>query len=78
MRRILVDNARHKRTLKRGGSIVRHDLGAAELLTPPLRRAAQITRKLLGGRSFPSPEAWADAGRQSGLALQIPVSVSEC
>src|SRR5438132_10759806 len=31
MRRILVDNARHKRSLKRGGEFVRHDVDALEI-----------------------------------------------
>src|SRR5438874_1024914 len=34
MRRILVDNARRKRSLKRGGDLVRQDLDALEIATP--------------------------------------------
>jgi RNA polymerase sigma factor (TIGR02999 family) len=34
MRRILVENARRKKCLKRGGNFVRQDLDAAELLAP--------------------------------------------
>jgi RNA polymerase sigma factor (TIGR02999 family) len=37
MRRILVDNARRKRSLKRGGGLVRHALDEAELLAPEPR-----------------------------------------
>jgi RNA polymerase sigma factor (TIGR02999 family) len=37
MRRILVENARHKQTLKRGGDLVRQKLDAAELLAPEPR-----------------------------------------
>jgi RNA polymerase sigma factor (TIGR02999 family) len=37
MRRILVDNARRKRTLKRGGGLVRRPLDEAELLAPEPR-----------------------------------------
>jgi RNA polymerase sigma factor (TIGR02999 family) len=37
MRRILVENARRKRSLKRGGHLVRHRLEEAELLTPEPR-----------------------------------------
>jgi RNA polymerase sigma factor (TIGR02999 family) len=37
MRRILVDDARRKNTLKRGGSSARQDLDVAELLTPAPR-----------------------------------------
>jgi RNA polymerase sigma factor (TIGR02999 family) len=37
MRRILVENARRKRTLKRGGTRARCDLDAAELLAPEPR-----------------------------------------
>jgi RNA polymerase sigma factor (TIGR02999 family) len=37
MRRILVENARRKRTLKRGGGRVRRELDAAELLAPEPR-----------------------------------------
>jgi RNA polymerase sigma factor (TIGR02999 family) len=36
MRRILVENARRKRSLKRGGDLVRHDLDEAELVIPGL------------------------------------------
>src|SRR5437763_1078969 len=34
MRRILVDRARHKRSDKRGGNLVRHDAEAAQLVAP--------------------------------------------
>jgi RNA polymerase sigma factor (TIGR02999 family) len=37
MRRILVENARHKQTLKRGGDLVRQKLDEAELLVPEPR-----------------------------------------
>jgi RNA polymerase sigma factor (TIGR02999 family) len=37
MRRILVDNARRKRTLKHGGALVRQELDEAELLAPEPR-----------------------------------------
>jgi RNA polymerase sigma factor (TIGR02999 family) len=37
MRRILVENARRKKSLKRGGHLVRQDLDAAELLAPTPR-----------------------------------------
>jgi RNA polymerase sigma factor (TIGR02999 family) len=37
MRRILVENARRKKSLKRGGSSARQDLDPAELLTPAPR-----------------------------------------
>jgi RNA polymerase sigma factor (TIGR02999 family) len=37
MRRILVDNARRKRTLKRGGARTRRDLDAAQLAAPEPR-----------------------------------------
>jgi RNA polymerase sigma factor (TIGR02999 family) len=37
MRRILVENARRKRSLKRGGGLVRRDLDEAELLAPEPR-----------------------------------------
>jgi RNA polymerase sigma factor (TIGR02999 family) len=37
MRRILVDHARRKQTLKRGGSLVRRPLDAAELVAPEPR-----------------------------------------
>src|SRR5579871_5821253 len=37
MRRILVENARRKRTLKRGGALGRRELDAAELLAPEPR-----------------------------------------
>jgi RNA polymerase sigma factor (TIGR02999 family) len=37
MRRILVENARRKRALKRGGSLARQPLDEAELLTPEPR-----------------------------------------
>jgi RNA polymerase sigma factor (TIGR02999 family) len=37
MRRILVDNARHKRTVKHGGALVRRELDEAELLAPEPR-----------------------------------------
>jgi RNA polymerase sigma factor (TIGR02999 family) len=37
MRRILVESARRKRSLKRGGRLVRHDLDMAELLAPETR-----------------------------------------
>ena len=37
MRRILVDNARRKRTLKRGGALERRELDAAELMAPEPR-----------------------------------------
>jgi RNA polymerase sigma factor (TIGR02999 family) len=37
MRRILVDNARRKRTLKHGGALVRRELDEAELLAPEPR-----------------------------------------
>jgi RNA polymerase sigma factor (TIGR02999 family) len=37
MRRILVENARRKRTLKRGGGLVRHELDEAALLAPEPR-----------------------------------------
>ena len=36
MRRILVERARRKRSLKRGGGLVRHDLGDAQLAVPGL------------------------------------------
>jgi RNA polymerase sigma factor (TIGR02999 family) len=36
MRRILVENARRKRSLKRGGGLVRHDLDEVELAIPGL------------------------------------------
>src|SRR5438876_7145536 len=34
MRRILVDNARHKRSRKRGGELERHDLDGLEIALP--------------------------------------------
>lgn len=34
MRRILIERARRKRTLKRGGSLIRHDLETGQLATP--------------------------------------------
>jgi RNA polymerase sigma factor (TIGR02999 family) len=37
MRRILVENARRKRTFKRGGALVREELDEAELLAPEPR-----------------------------------------
>jgi RNA polymerase sigma factor (TIGR02999 family) len=37
MRRILVENARRQRTLKRGGALVRQELVASELLAPEPR-----------------------------------------
>ena len=37
MRRILVENARRKRTLKRGGGLVRRELDEAQLLAPEPR-----------------------------------------
>jgi RNA polymerase sigma factor (TIGR02999 family) len=37
MRRILVENARRKRTVKRGGALVRRELDEAELLAPETR-----------------------------------------
>jgi RNA polymerase sigma factor (TIGR02999 family) len=37
MRRILVDNARRKKSLKRGGNGVRHDLDAVDLAVPAVR-----------------------------------------
>jgi RNA polymerase sigma factor (TIGR02999 family) len=37
MQRILVETARRKQTLKRGGHFVRHDLGNAELALPETR-----------------------------------------
>jgi RNA polymerase sigma factor (TIGR02999 family) len=37
MRRILVENARRKRSLKRGGALVRRELDEAELLAPQPR-----------------------------------------
>jgi RNA polymerase sigma factor (TIGR02999 family) len=37
MRRILVDNARRKHSLKRGGSTARHNLDTVDLLTPAPR-----------------------------------------
>jgi RNA polymerase sigma factor (TIGR02999 family) len=37
MRRILVENARRKRSLKRGGGLVRHDLDEAAPAAPELR-----------------------------------------
>jgi len=36
MRRILVDNARHKRARKRGGELVRQDLDALEIALPEI------------------------------------------
>jgi RNA polymerase sigma factor (TIGR02999 family) len=36
MRRILVDNARHKRARKRGGALVRQDLDALEIALPEI------------------------------------------
>ena len=36
MRRILVDNARHKRARKRGGELVRQDLDAVEIALPEI------------------------------------------
>ncbi len=33
MRRILVENARHKKTLKRGGALIRRELNEAEILS---------------------------------------------
>jgi RNA polymerase sigma factor (TIGR02999 family) len=36
MRRILVENARRKRTRKHGGGLIRHELGAVELMAPEL------------------------------------------
>jgi RNA polymerase sigma factor (TIGR02999 family) len=36
MRRILVENARRKRSIKRGGGLVRHDLENVELVIPGL------------------------------------------
>ena len=36
MRRILVENARRKRSLKRGGGLVRHDLDEVQLAVPEL------------------------------------------
>jgi RNA polymerase sigma factor (TIGR02999 family) len=36
MRRILVENARRKRSLKRGGGLVRHELDEVELAVPEL------------------------------------------
>ena len=36
MRRILVENARRKRSLKRGGGLVRHELDEVELVVPGL------------------------------------------
>jgi len=37
MRRILVDNARRKQSVKRGGGLVRHDLDDIEILSPEIR-----------------------------------------
>jgi RNA polymerase sigma factor (TIGR02999 family) len=37
MRRILIDNARRKRSLKRGGGVARQDLDEAELVAPEVR-----------------------------------------
>jgi RNA polymerase sigma factor (TIGR02999 family) len=37
MRRILIENARHKKTLKRGGGVARQNLDGIELLSPPPR-----------------------------------------
>jgi len=37
MRRILIDNARRKRSLKRGGGLPRQDLDEAELIAPEVR-----------------------------------------
>jgi RNA polymerase sigma factor (TIGR02999 family) len=39
MRRILVENARRKRTIKHGGGLVRHDLDEALLVAPEPREA---------------------------------------
>src|SRR5207244_9941193 len=36
MRRILVDNARRKQSIKRGGGLVRHDLDRVEISSPEI------------------------------------------
>jgi L-serine dehydratase len=43
-----------------------------------VRRAAQINRKLLGGRRFTDAEAWADAIRQTGGGFQEIVKWVSC
>jgi RNA polymerase sigma factor (TIGR02999 family) len=57
MRRILVENARHKKTVKRGGCSARRDLDLAKVLTPaPREDLLAVDEAWPTARSL--PRAW--------------------